>query len=242
MDFSSFTFDWKTHRWFCPRLAATLGISIFAHLLVALLFTVETAEKVTSPPPSDEISILSRDIPEHRALLDFLKSESPIGALAHQLLPVGETPKTHYHFSFAHSQLVPLPPPRWTLPQTTPLPRVPILAPETKNTPATPPHPLTSGTSRFEGKLHLPAAIQSRLQSPLRIPTSPTQQLLEPVTFLIGIRAQGSVAFVMLQKTSGDSSADSHAENFLHQLTFQKSDSPLEWGSATLEWASPVSP
>jgi len=242
MHSSSFTFDWKTHRWFCPRLAATLGISIFAHLLVALLFTVETTEKVTSPPPSDEISILSRDIPEHRALLDFLQSESPIGALAHQLLPVGDTPKTHYHFSFAHSQLVPLPPPRWTLPQTTPLPQVPILTPDNTENPATPNNPLTSRASRFEGNLHCTASLQSRLQSPLRIPSSPTLQLLEPVTFLIGIRAQGSVAYVMLQKTSGDSNADSHAENFLRQLTFQKSDSPLEWGSATLEWASPVLP
>jgi hypothetical protein len=229
MSSDGLTFQWFPRRWFCPRLAATLGLSILGHLIAFLLFIIVSSEQVTSPIPAPEISILNQDIPEHRTLLDALQSQSPIGALAHRLLPVGNLSAAPYQYSFNSSQLGPLSPPRWTPPKSHPLTRVPLAS----NIPT------PSPSAHFAGKLTLTPALKSRLPVPPTLPSAPTRQLLQPATFLIGVRADGSVAFLMLQSSSGDGRADLETEAFLRQLRFENHETALEWGHATLLWATP---
>ncbi len=236
MDSAGLTFSWTPPRWFCPRLSATLGVSVLVHLLIFFLFLVLGPEHLTSPPPAPEISLLSPDVPEHQALLESLRSESPIAALAHQLLPSTHLAKLPFRRSFQNQKSAPLSNQQNFLPPTFPL----IKLPETSRDQSLPPE---SPAPLFTGKLELDAELSSRIPANLSIPTTPVSQLLEPSRFRIALREDGKVAFLILEKSSGNEEADRKAELIIKNLTFgQSTNQRLQWGKAALLWASRSEP
>lgn len=209
---------------------------MLVHLLIFFLFLVLGPEHLTSPPPAPEISILSPDIPEHHALLESLLSESPIASLAHQLLPSNHLAKLPFHPSFKSQKSAPLSNPQTLLPSTFPL----IRLPDTAQPPSVLP---TSPAPVFTGKLELDAELSSRIPANLSIPTAPVSQLLEPSRFRIALREDGKVAFLIIEKSSGNEEADRRAELLIKNLTFgQSSNQRLQWGKASLLWASRSEP
>ncbi|MEY5025354.1 MAG: hypothetical protein RLZZ244_882 [Verrucomicrobiota bacterium] len=215
------------------RLAAAFGASAAVHLLIFLLFIVVSSEKVSSPRPAPELLLLSRDIPEHRPLLDALESESPTQTLSHRLLPADSALNTPPRFFLARSDLRPLP-----------LPKNPGAKPVAVTDLPSPPAQQQPPPASFLGSLQLSPNLQARLLPPPPIPRAPTPQLLEPASFLVGISSGGECGFLLLQKSSGDGNADRAAESFLRSLPFSKAPqappSAWEWGQITLQWASPT--
>lgn len=222
------TFLWRREPWFSAGLLTSALVSTLAHLLIFLIFKIDPSDKITSPSPAPEIFVLSEAIPEHRPLLDWLQSESPTGALAHRLLPPSERSGTAYHDFF---QAAPIPvrtPPRWIPPAPLPFARF---------VPPAPPAP--SSTAHFPGKLVVSLELSRRLRPKEIVPSTPLRQILQPVSFLVGVRDRGEVAFLTLKRSSGDEGADALAEAYLRDLQFDPSSTPVEWGTITLCWPTP---
>ncbi|MEK0446547.1 MAG: hypothetical protein RLZZ399_1868 [Verrucomicrobiota bacterium] len=222
------TFFWRREPWLSASLLKSVSISTLVHLLVFLIFKIDPSDKSTSPSPAPEILVLSDKIPEHRPLLDWLQSESPTGALAHRLLPPSEHARVAYRDFF---QAAPLPvrtPPRWIPPAPLPFPKF------------LPPAPIApSSASYFPGNLVLSPELLRRLGPKEPVPSTPLRQILLPVSFLVGVRDRGEVAFLTLKRSSGEESADSVAEAYLRKLQFEPSSTPVEWGTITLYWPTP---
>jgi hypothetical protein len=60
--------------------------------------------------------------------------------------------------------------------------------------------------------------------------------LLENPEFLLGIGGDGTVQFVMLQKTCGDEVADRIVERAMKRVEFQGGQRDTQWVSATFIW------
>jgi len=225
------TFLWAPPRaWYRSRLLRFLLVSVLGHLLAFLLFQIVNREIVTAPERERELQILSSDLPEHQALLQAVEAEVPLGALSHQLLSAEGLLKGTYRSAFLDSHISPKEPPRWNpAPQKlTPLfpRRNAVLGPEAN---AEPPYP---------GGLVLDPELAKRLVATPQIPGPPSGKLLESPTFLLGIAGTGEVQFVFLDKSSGDSEADSEAERVLRQARFESEATGIAWGQATFIWKS----
>jgi hypothetical protein len=54
---------------------------------------------------------------------------------------------------------------------------------------------------------------------------------------MIGIAGEGSVQFLMLEKSSGDEAGDHLVERTLRQLEFKGGETETQWGEVTFIWA-----
>jgi len=64
----------------------------------------------------------------------------------------------------------------------------------------------------------------------------------ETLSFLVNVRADGKVAHVFLQDSSGDAALDTSAATLLAQLAFAPSDSEETWGDISFSWGNDVQP
>jgi hypothetical protein len=196
------------------------------HSLAFVLLQVVPKEKATAPEREREIELLSAEIPEHQALLAAVEAESPLAALSHQLLPVedllsrprlpasSQSRTPHLHPNFGGPQPV-----RWSAgcyPQS---------------------------ARRWRGSPGLrPARIEfsprerERLGAIPTLPGTPKGRLLENPEFLLGISGDGTVQFVMLQKSCGDEAADRLVERALRRVEFKGGQRDTQWGTATFIW------
>jgi len=65
-------------------------------------------------------------------------------------------------------------------------------------------------------------------------------QVLEPTTFLVGVRADGEVAHAILQSGSGNTRLDVQALTYLRKLRFVADGASLMWGTITFAWGGDV--
>ena len=230
-DAPSLTFLWAPPRaWYRSRLLRFLLVSVLGHLLAFLLFQIVNRETVTAPERERELQILSSDLPEHQALLQAVEAEVPLGALSHQLLSAEGLLKGTYRSAFLDSHVSPKEPPRWN-----PTPKK--LAPSFPRRSAAR-GPEADATPPYPGGLVLDSELSRRLVATPQIPGPPAGKLLESPTFLLCIAGTGEVQFVFLDKSSGDSEADSGAERALRQARFEGGSTSVTWGQATLIWKS----
>jgi hypothetical protein len=69
------------------------------------------------------------------------------------------------------------------------------------------------------------------------VPCPKGEKSLENPVFWMGVGAEGTVKFVFLQKSSGDSEEDARAERLLRRVEFQSGAKETTWGEATLSWS-----
>ncbi len=223
------SFDWRRSRWFRDPLFRFLLVSALGHLLIFMLLQVVSTEKVTAPDREREMQFLSAEIPEHKALLDAVESETPLAALSHQLLPVGNLLSRPYTSAFMDSKPAPKDVALWKNPSSVELPRGAFHS-EKASAQQQARHKL------FEGRLVLDGDLANRLVNSPETPSAPADKALEHAEFLLGVSAPGEVKFVILQKSSGDSQSDRVAEHFLRRTSFAAGGGDIHWGHARLEW------
>jgi hypothetical protein len=223
---SMLTFSWPKTRWNRTPLPGLILLSALVHGLAFVLLQVVPKEKATAPEREREIELLSADIPEHQALLAAVEAESPLAALSHQLLPVEDLLSRPKLPASSQSHTPPLEPQLWR-------PAAGSLvagllsakrpAPETEVRP----EPARIELSRRE---------QERLGTIPPLPGTPKGRLLENPEFLLGIGGEGTVQFVLLQKSCGDEAADRLVERALRRMEFKGGQRETQWGTATFIW------
>jgi len=67
-------------------------------------------------------------------------------------------------------------------------------------------------------------------------------QSLEPTVFLVAVREDGSVAHLVLQKSSGNSQLDDGALGLLKSLRFQPAVGGTVWDEVSIHWGADVRP
>ena len=220
------TFDWPTHHWLRSKIPLFFFVSALLHGGAFLLFQVVNQEKVTAPDRERELQLLSADIPEHRALLESVEAEVPLGALSHHLLPVEDLLGIPYRSAFSISKVEPKEPERWNSLAAVPVPIFTFAVVR----------PRTPELSSFRGAVILTSSLQARLSAAPEIPETPDRKILENPEFLLGVDSSGSVQFVWLQKSSGDEIADRLGERVMRGLNFAGGEAQTVWGTARLLW------
>jgi hypothetical protein len=206
------------------RLITSLGVSLLAHLLVFQLFWVLGPEHATSPAPAPELTVLSREIPEHRSLLESIQAQFPTAARSHPKLSSEPWLRSDFHASHHWLHTEPLLPP---LPPST-------------SAPALGPARSLSETSlaSAHGRLLLSAPLQNRTPRSLGMALpSPSRNPGGSARFWIAVRPSGEVAHVFLQSPSLIPEEARAMEAFLHQVRFEPDPTApdLQWGQATLQ-------
>lgn len=220
------TFSWTKTRWTGNGLPGLLLVSAFVHSLAFFLLQVVPREKATAPEREREIELLSGEIPEHQALLAAVEAESPVAALSHQLLPADDLLARSRQPAPPQARTAPLEPGLWR-------PQSGFLLPSLRSART---HPETAAAKPRPARIQLSQREQDRLANLPSLPSTPKGRLLENPTFLIGIGGDGTVQFVLLQKSSGDEGADRLVENTLRRLEFVGGQAETQWGDATFIW------
>jgi len=220
------TFDWPIHHWFRSKIPLFFFVSALLHGCAFLLFQVVNREKVTAPDRERELQLLSAEIPEHRALLESVEAEVPLGALSHHLLPVEDLLGIPYRSAFSISKVEPKEPDRWNSLAVVPVPIFTVAVAR----------PKTPELSSFRGAVILASSLQARLSTPPELPETPDGKILENPEYLLGVEGSGSVQFVWLQKSSGDQAADQLGERVMRGLNFAGGEAQTAWGTASLLW------
>jgi len=223
------TFDWPAHHWLRSKIPLFFCASALLHGCVFLLFQVVNREKVTAPDRERELQLLSGEIPEHRALLESVEAEVPLGALSHQLLPVEDLLRRPYRSAFSISKVEPKEPERWSSVAAVPVPVFLVFSGGGIRK-------QTRELSHFQGAVILAPILKSRLTTPPELPESPGGKILENPEYLLGVESSGTVQFVWLQKSSGDEAADQLGERVMRGLNFAGGEAQTNWGAARLQW------
>ena len=221
------TFSWENTIGHSSRLLAAIGVSVLAHLLIFQLFLVLGPEHANSPAPAPELTFLSPDVPEHRALLESIRAQFPTAALSHPKLSSERWMKHSFHPSYHWPQTEPL------LPKLSPSPATPP--------PLAPKLPLENAASTARGQLLLSPALRTRAPHLSQLPSFPSlpagQSRIEAPRFWVAVQPSGEVAHVFLESSSGQPETDRNTEAFLRQLHFVPTpqSKALEWGQAALQ-------
>lgn len=220
-------------RRFSLVLPGFLLLSGFAHVVMFFLFQVAHPQRVTIPPPTPQVALLTAATPEGAAMLRWVAAEDPaLVAAASPPLP-RDLLAVPYAPSFATVRT----PPRTLAPapevvrypaakrplaiiqsvEPVELPGASEIAPrETR---------LTFSGALAGRKVTEPASVHAQLRAPR-----------EPASFLVGVGAEGEVRFSFVQRSSGDPAADAAAAEALARVRFEPGAAPVAWGFATVAW------
>jgi hypothetical protein len=236
-------FAWERAHRFRWALFGFVALSIDVHAATFFLFQITYPQRATIPPPAPEVSLLLPTTPENRSLLRRIEAEDPaLVAAATSITPPGltdvkyrasyETVRTQPRIIDEEPVTVQFPPPK------DPLAIIRSSSPGGQPAGAAPPPQPT--------RVRFSAALAGRAPHDATGWTFPARatELLEEAIFLIGVSDRGEVRYVFLQRSSRESSArtqewaafDRLAAAQLSRLEFQRSETPIAWGMATVAW------
>jgi hypothetical protein len=227
------TFAWIENRGRGLALLGFLVVSVAAHGSLFLLFQVVYPQRVTIPPPAQQIALLTPSTPEHDALLRWIAAEDPalVATTAH-VMPEGlldvpyrasfETLRTAPRFAPQEEEAVQYPPAKDFAALLRSV-AAPPAAPDPKPAPA--PSRLELSETLLSRAPSAPPAFQTEASAPL-----------QPARFLLGVTDRGEVRFTFLQSSSGDARADAQAAAQLARASFGHGEMPIAWGFATVHW------
>jgi hypothetical protein len=222
------TFSWPKTRWNGTPLLGLILLSALVHSLAFVLLQVVPREKATAPEREREIELLSAEIPEHQALLAAVEAESPLAALSHQLLPVEDLLSRPRLPASWQSRTPPLSPELWR-------PTAGSLVGGLSSA-KRPTQEAYSQPQPQAARVELSPRERERLGAIPSLPGTPKGRLLENPEFLLGIAGDGTIQFVMLQKSCGDEAADRLVERALRRVEFKGGQRDTQWGTATFIW------
>ncbi len=221
------TFFWPNKPEGRFSLTGPVLLSFICHGLAFTLLQVSPKEKATAPKREQEVELLSEDVPAHRALLDAVEAESPVGALSHQLFPAEDLLASAGRPHIFQNSAAPLEPNQWAQ-----VKHSIVLQLSSKASAA----PVQPNPSQKAARLEWNDGIAARVKVTSPLPMVPQGRLLENPSFLVGFGAEGRVSYVLRQRSSGDEAADALVEKTLRELEFQPEKREVEWAFATFFW------
>jgi len=238
-------FSWDSPRIKKAALLAFLALSLLAHAVCFYIFQVVYPPTITLLPPPARVALITPASEEGRTLLRWIEAEDPAVAFTTHPPPEARLralPKVEHIPSYRAMEptLKELPPFEVDsrAPDSQPPGPVPFI--RQQRAPASRPIPTSvSLSSELEGlgvaTLPLPKFVASTGETP------------EAIHFRVAVSRLGEIRYCFPMNSSGDPELDEQARLYLARCRFSqrtpsggKSDAPLTWGIATIEWGSDV--
>jgi TonB family protein len=225
-----FIFDWQKSRW-DYRLPVLIAISFIVHIFCFYIFRVVYPPTTSLLPPSAQVTILDPNRPQDRSLLDWVTMNNPANVSAPRF-DAGVIDQVTPKYKPIYSTLaVESRRGESAKPQPEAIPSL-FSAETLLPTRSQPPEEVIAKT--FPTRLEIASTLQSRV--PVTLAALPTSSALsEPTSIFIGVNPDGAADYVFLEQSSGNSSLDQKAEDFIRGVKF-KPDSNRTWGVVTLHW------
>lgn len=244
---SGLIFQWERRarsRW---RLASMLAASLLAHAGSFYVFQVAYTPTGTQLPAPARVVLVPLDRPENAPLARWLATNDPalttrpaappaaqtLGAVGFRYVPSYDGAQPPFKPLDRTETAANPAPPRLYAPGPVPVPP-PTVAPSAR----------TRGlgqTTRVV--LTGPVALRAGATlPPVRFRVSEGANVLDPTTFLVGVRGGDNAPLVFRQGTSGSAALDEYARGYLDGVALAAAtpDAGLVWGTATFYWGGDV--
>ena len=238
-------FNWDSPRTQKPALLAFLALSLLAHAVCFYIFQVVYPPTVTLLPPPARVALITPASEEGRTLLRWIDAEDPAVAFTTHRPPEARLralPKVEHVPSYHAMEptLKKLPPFEVDsrAPDSQPPGAVPFM--RQRDAPAARSIPTSVSFSHDLDGLGVATL------PPLSFVAS-TGETPEAIRFRVAVSRLGEIRYCFPMNSSGDPELDEQARLYLARCRFSrrspgdgKSEAPLTWGIATIEWGSDV--
>ncbi|MEI6071786.1 MAG: hypothetical protein WCS31_08330 [Verrucomicrobiae bacterium] len=226
-------FDWPGRHHLHLLLPAALAAATVVHTGLFFLFSIIYPRQESGTAESAGVYFAPPGSPESGRLSALLESADPAVFAPGRGLPAADVAGADYtpQYETARAVLDPLP---------AASPAVPRFFPDARPVPVffRSRTPQTAGTARPSVRLTAAGALASRA------PVLPQDAGLEPppgsnpglAVFLVAVRADGSVAHVFPQQSSGSEDLDRKAAGVLRAARFAGGTDSQAWGAVAFQW------
>ena len=238
-------FNWDSPRTQKVALLAFLALSLLSHAVCFYIFQVVYPPTVTLLPPPARVALITPASEEGRTLLRWIDAEDPAVAFTTHRPPEARLralPKVEHVPSYhvMEPTLKSLPPIEVDsrAPDSQPPGAIPFMRQQSAS--AAGPIPTSVSFSReFDGlgvaTLPPPRFVASTGETP------------EAIRFRVAVSRLGEIRYCFPMNSSGDPELDEQARLYLARGRFprpasgeEKTEPPLTWGIATIEWGTDV--
>jgi hypothetical protein len=238
-------FSWDSPRTKKAALLAFLALSLLAHAVCFYIFQVVYPPTVTLLPPPGRVALITPASEEGRTLLRWIDAEDPAVAFTthrppearlRALLKIEHVPSYHA----MEPTLKELPP--FEIDSRAPDSQPPDAVPFMRQQSAPTAEPISTSVS-FSSELD---GLGVATLPPRRFGAS-TGETPEAIRFRVAVSGLGEIKYCFPMNSSGDPKLDEQARLYLARCRFSrrapgdgKSEAPLTWGVATIEWGSDI--
>jgi hypothetical protein len=238
-------FSWDSPRTKKAALLAFLALSLLAHAVCFYIFQVVYPPTVTLLPPPARVALITPASEEGRTLLRRIDAEDPAVAFTTHRPPEARLRALRKveHVPSYHAMeptLKELPP--FEVDSRAPDSQPPGAVPFMRQQSAPAAEPIATSVS-FSSELD---GLGVATLPPLRFGAS-TGETPEAIRFRVAVSGLGEIKYCFPMNSSGDPELDEHARLYLARCRFSrrapgdgKSEAPLTWGIATIEWGSDI--
>ncbi len=239
-------FNWDPPR--RRKMAITVFViaSLVAHALCFYVFQVVYPPTIALLPPPARVSLISPTSEEGRTLLQWIGAEDPALAFATQRPPEARLralPKVHHVPSYLATEpaLKEIPPLIVDLRTPSSEPPAPVPVAHQPSAPAA-----NTRATAFSFSNELSSFGTATLPKPKFIASN--NESPDNIRFRVAVGERGDVRYCFPLNASGDRTLDEQARQYLMLCRFPgkpttgKTDRPLVWGIATIEWGNDVAP
>ncbi|HZR05607.1 MAG TPA: hypothetical protein VFA61_07250 [Candidatus Udaeobacter sp.] len=238
-------FSWDSPRTKKAALLGFVALSLLAHAVCFYIFQVVYPPTVTLLPPPARVALITPASEEGRSLLRWIDAEDPAVAFTTHRSPEARLralPNVQHVPSYREMQptLKELPP--FEVDARPPDSQPPGPVPFLRQQSAPPAEPIPTSVS-FSSELH---ALGVATLPSLTFVAS-TGETPEAIRFRVAVSRLGEIRHCFPMNSSGDPELDEQARLYLARCRFprrapgdRKSEAPLTWGIATIEWGSDV--
>ena len=238
-------FSWESSGGRKLAITIFLALSLAAHALCFYIFQIVYPPMIALLPPPARVTLITSASEESRTLLRWIDSEDPALAFTTHRPPetrLHALPKAEHVPSYSAMQptLTNIPPLERDLriPSCHPPGAVRLVHQRT-----TPPMGVFKTAVSFSMEfdaLGVPALPQASF-------AASTGETPEAIRFRVGVNELGEIRYCFPVNSSGDPSLDEQAHLYLARcrfskktVNFDKADSSLLWGIATIEWGNDI--
>jgi hypothetical protein len=238
-------FSWDSPRTKKAALLAFLALSLLAHAVCFYIFQVVYPPTVTLLPPPARVALITPASEEGRTLLRRIDAEDPAVAFTTHRPPEARLralPKVEHIPSYHAMEPTLKELPRFEVDSRAPDSQPPGAVPFMRQQSAPAAEPISTSVS-FSSELD---GLGVATLPPLRFGAS-TGETPEAIRFRVAVSGLGEIKYCFPMNSSGDPELDEQARLYLARCRFSrrapgdgKSEAPLTWGIATIEWGSDI--
>jgi len=238
-------FSWDSPRTKKAAFLGFLALSLLAHAVCFYVFQVVYPPTVTLLPPPARVALITSASEEGRTLLRWIDAEDPAVAFTTHRPPearVRALPKVEHVPSYRAMEPILKELPRFEVDSRAPDSQPPGAVPFMRQRGAPGVRPIPTSVS-FSTELD---GLGVAALPPLKFVAS-TGEAPEAIRLRVGVSGLGEIRYCFPLNSSGDPQLDKQARLYLTRCRFSrgapgdgKSEAPLTWGIATIEWGSDV--